>query len=60
VDRAPQDGVVELAVDDLERTRREQREAEAWEAARTDPAFAAEMGEVEASYRSADRETWPA
>ena len=57
---ASQDGVVELAVDELERHLREEREAEAWEAAATDPAFVAEVDEVGASYRTADRETWPA
>jgi hypothetical protein len=55
-----QDGVVELAVDELERRLREQREAEAWEAAATEPTFTAEIGELETAYRSADRETWPA
>ena len=55
-----QDGVVELAVDELERRLRDQREADAWEAAATDPAFAAEAGDIEAAFRSADRETWPA
>ena len=55
-----QDGVVELAVDELERRFRDQREADAWAAAATDPAFATEAGEIEAAFRSADRETWPA
>jgi hypothetical protein len=57
---ASQDGVVELAVDELERGLREQREADAWAAAAIDPAFTAEAGDLEAGYRSADRETWPA
>lgn len=55
-----QDGVVELAVDELERRLREEREAVAWERAAADPAFRAEAGELEATYRSADGETWPA
>jgi len=55
-----QDAVIELAVDELERRLREDREATAWEAAAADPAFGAEVGEFEATYRSADRETWPA
>lgn len=55
-----QDAVIELAVDELERRLREGEEAEAWEAAASDPAFVAEVEEVDAAYRSADRETWPA
>ena len=57
---ASQDGVIELAVDELERRLRDERESEAWESAATDPAFAAEAEDLEAAYRSADRETWPA
>lgn len=55
-----QDAVIELAVDELERRLRDQREAEAWEHAAADSQFQAEVGELEAAYRSADRETWPA
>lgn len=51
-----QDAVVELAVDELERRLREEREASVWEDAATDPT----MAEVDAAYRQADRETWPA
>jgi len=51
-----QDAVIELAVDELERRLREQREASAWEAAANDP----ELRELGEAYRSADRETWPA
>jgi predicted transcriptional regulator len=54
-----QDAVIELAVDELERRLRETAEAEAWEAAASDPEFVAELREMEAAYRSADRETWP-
>ena len=55
-----QDAVIELAVDELERRIREQREADAWEQAAADPQFHSEVGEIEVAYRSADRETWPA
>lgn len=55
-----QDAVIELAVNELERRIRERREAATWERAAADPSFQAEAGEVEAAYRSADRETWPA
>ena len=55
-----QDAVVELAVDELERRLSEESEAAAWEAAASDPEFLAEAGEIEAVYRTADRETWPA
>jgi len=55
-----QDAVVELAVDELERRLRDEREADVWEQAGRDPRFRAEAKELEASYRSADRETWPA
>jgi len=57
---ASQDAVVELAVDELGRRLREVREAAAWETAAADPAFVSEAQELEAGYRSADRETWPA
>lgn len=55
-----QDAVIELAVDELERRVREQHEADAWERAATDRQFQSEAGELDAAYRSADRETWPA
>ena len=55
-----QDAVIELAVDELERRIREQQEADAWEQAAADPEFQSEVAEVEGSYLSADRETWPA
>ncbi len=54
-----QDAVVELAVDELDRLLREAREADAWEAVRSDPDFLSESSTVEDAYRSADRETWP-
>jgi hypothetical protein len=55
-----QDGVVELAVEELERRLREEAEAHAWEHARSDAEFVAETAAVEQAYRTADRETWPA
>lgn len=57
---ASQDAVIELAVDELERRLREQREADTWEKASTDAAFQSETDQLDAAYRSADRETWPA
>lgn len=55
-----QDAVIELAVDELDRRLRDERETAAWEEAASDPGFVAEAEEVMAAYRSADRETWPA
>lgn len=55
-----QDAVVELAVDELERRLREAREADQWESAATDASFRAEADKLDAAYRPADRETWPA
>jgi hypothetical protein len=52
--------LIELAVDELERRLREQKEADAWGEAAADPQFQSEVGGIEAGYRSADRETWPA
>jgi hypothetical protein len=54
-----QDAVIELAVDELERRLREEREAAVWEEAASDPAFVADVEDLEAAYRAADRETWP-
>ncbi len=55
-----QDAVVELAVGELERRLRDAEEGAVWEAAAADPLFQAEVEELDAAYRSADRETWPA
>jgi hypothetical protein len=55
-----QDGVVELAVEQLERQLRDADEARVWAAARIDPTFRAESDDVESAFRTADRETWPA
>jgi hypothetical protein len=51
-----QDAVMELAVGELERSLREEREAAAWESAASDPELAA----LTEAYRSSDREAWPA
>lgn len=55
-----QDAVVELAVEDLERRLRDAEEARVWGAAAEDPDFRREAEDLEAAYRSADAETWPA
>jgi hypothetical protein len=55
-----QDGVVELAVEELERQLRDANEARAWAAAGEDPEFELESAELATAYRSADAETWPA
>lgn len=57
---ASQDGVIEVAVDELDRRLRDERESAVWEEAASDPGFRAEADELDAAYRSADRETWPA
>jgi len=55
-----QDGVVEIAVEELERRILDAGEARAWAAAREDPEFLMESEDLEAAYRNADAETWPA
>jgi predicted kinase len=55
-----QDAVIELAVDELERRLRDAEEATIWAAAAEDPGFVAETEDLEAAYRTSDRETWPA
>ena len=54
-----QDGVIELAVDELARRLRDDAEAERWEQAAVDPAFRAESADLATSYEAADGETWP-
>ena len=54
-----QDAVIELAVDELERHLREQREADAWAAAADDLEFQVEVTDLASAYRAADGETWP-
>lgn len=56
---ASQDAVIELAVDELERRLRDDREAQVWAEAAVDPTFLREMEDVERIYASADAETWP-
>ncbi len=55
-----QDAVIEMAVDELQRRLREVAEADAWEAAASDPQFLAEASELEDAFATPDRETWPA
>lgn len=55
-----QDAVVELAVDNLERRLLDAEEARVWAAAAENPDFRREAEDLEAAYRSADAETWPA
>ena len=56
---ATQDGVIELAVDELARRLREEEEAARWAEAAANPAFRAEVAVVEDVYAAADLETWP-
>jgi len=55
-----QDGVIELAVSELERRLGDEADAAMWERAASDPQLHAESAEVASAFRSADRETWPA
>jgi len=55
-----QDGVVEMAVEELDRRLRDAEEARTWAAAAEDPDFRREAEDLEAAYRTADAETWPA
>lgn len=54
-----QDGVIELAVDELARRLREDAEGAEWATAADDPAFRQEAAGLAAAYAQADRETWP-
>jgi len=54
-----QDGVIELAVDELARRLREEVEGERWADAVGDPSFGRETADLAAAYATADRETWP-
>jgi hypothetical protein len=54
-----QDGVVELAVDELARRLRDEEEAARWAAAAGEPSFRAEAAELDAAWAPADHETWP-
>jgi predicted transcriptional regulator len=53
-----QDAVVDRAIDELERGRRDEDETEAWARAAEDPEFRRESAEVAATFDEADR--WPA
>ena len=53
-----QDGVVELAVDELARHLREAEEARAWAAAAADAGFAAEGRSIERETTPAERDSW--
>jgi hypothetical protein len=55
-----QDGVVELAVEELERQLRDADESRLWAAAAQEPEFEREAAALEIAYGSADAETWPA
>lgn len=54
-----QDGIVELAVGELERRLRDVEEARTWASAHEDPGFEREAADLEAAYRTADAESWP-
>ena len=54
-----QDGVIELAVDELARRLRDDAEADRWAEAAADPVFRAETVDLATAYETADRETWP-
>jgi hypothetical protein len=54
-----QDGVIELAVDELKRRIRDGEEAAVWERAAADPAFRVEAEAIDADLPVAHPETWP-
>ena len=54
-----QDGVIELAVDELRRRIRDGEETAVWERAAADPAFRAEIEAIHADLPVTDPETWP-
>jgi hypothetical protein len=53
-----QDAVVDRAVDELDRTARDEAEARAWADAAEDPEFRRENAEIAAAFDERDR--WPA
>ena len=55
-----QDAVVELAIDELARRRRDAEEAALWEKAARDPEYQAEVGLIDLEFAPADAEIWPA
>ena len=54
-----QDAVVELAVEELARRVQDEEEASRWAEASRDPAFIAEVEDIERAHATADAETWP-
>lgn len=54
-----QDAVIELAVEELDRRLRDARERDAWAEAAADPAYQAEVDEIERAFGPLDAETWP-
>lgn len=54
-----QDAVVEMAIDELARRRREAQEAALWEQAARDPEYQAEVRLIELEFATADAEIWP-
>lgn len=54
-----QDALVEMALEDFFRARRDAEEAQIWAAAARDPELAEEAAELEAEFRTAEGETWP-
>ena len=54
-----QDGVVELAVDELARRLTESAEEARWTEAAADALFREETADLSAAYRAADQQTWP-
>lgn len=54
-----QDALVEAALRDYIRRRRDAEDAEAWAMAAGDPDLTGEAQNMEVEFRSADRETWP-
>lgn len=56
---ASQDALVEAALEEYIRRRRDAEDARIWAQAASDSDLAAEAEQFEAEFRSADRETWP-
>jgi hypothetical protein len=54
-----QDGVVELAIEELARRVRAEDEAAAWARAADDPLFNVELDRLDTEFAEADSETWP-
>jgi hypothetical protein len=54
-----QDAVVEMAISELARKRRDAQEAALWEQAARDPEYQAEVALLEREFATADAEIWP-